>query len=43
MTATEDQVRLAGAGRVNREDVLAVWEYLERSIDLRYIVRALEN
>lgn len=43
VTATEDQVRLAGAGRVNREDVLAVWEYLERSIDLRYIVRALEN
>ncbi|MGZ7032431.1 MAG: PilZ domain-containing protein [Thermoanaerobaculia bacterium] len=43
VTASEDQVRMAGAGRVNREDVLAVWEYLERSIDLRFIVRALEH
>ena len=43
VTATEDQVRMAGTGRVNREDVLAVWEYLERSDDLRYIVRALES
>lgn len=43
VTASEDQVRMAGSGRVNREDVLAVWEYLERSVDLRYIVRALES
>ncbi len=43
VTASDEQVRMAGAGRVNREDVLAVWEYLERSIDLRYIVRALET
>jgi hypothetical protein len=27
----------------NREDVLAVWEYLERSIDLSTIVRAFEK
>jgi hypothetical protein len=40
-TATEDQIRIASGGRPNREDVLAVWEYLERSIDLRYVVQVL--
>ena len=40
-TATEDHLRIAGSGRPNREDVLAVWEYLERSIDLRLVVQAL--
>lgn len=40
-TATEDQLRMAASGRPNREDVLAVWEYLERSIDLRFVVQAL--
>ena len=40
-TASEDQLRIAGSGRPNREDVLAVWEYLERSIDLRLVVQAL--
>lgn len=40
-TATEDQIRIAESGRPNREDVLAVWEYLERSIDLRFVVQAL--
>lgn len=41
MTATEDHLRIAGSGRTNREDVLAVWEYLDRSIDLSDVVRAL--
>ena len=41
MTANEDQIRIAGSGRTNREDVLAVWEYLDRSIDLSDVVRAL--
>jgi uncharacterized protein YbjT (DUF2867 family) len=41
-TATEDHLRIAGSGRTNREDVLAVWEYLERGFDLRDVVRALE-
>jgi hypothetical protein len=40
-TATEDQMRIAESGRPNREDVLAVWEYLERSVDLRFVVQAL--
>ena len=42
MTANEDHLRLAGSGRPNREDVLAIWEYLERRFDLRDIVAALE-
>lgn len=41
MTATEDHLRIAGSGRTNREDVLAVWEYLDRSIDLSDVVRTL--
>ena len=41
MTASEDHLRIAGSGRTNREDVLAVWEYLDRSIDLSDVVRAL--
>lgn len=41
-TATEEHLHLAGSGRTNREDVLAVWEYLERGVDLRDVVRALE-
>lgn len=41
-TATEDHVRIAGSGRTNREDVLAVWEYLDRGVDLRDVVTALE-
>jgi hypothetical protein len=40
-TATEDHIRIAESGRPNREDVLAVWEYLERSVDLRHVVQAL--
>ena len=42
MTATEDHLRIAGSGRPNREDVLAVWEYLDRGFDLHDVVRALE-
>ena len=42
ITATEDHLRIAGSGRANREDVLAVWEYLARSVDLAGVVRALE-
>lgn len=42
MTATEEMLRIAGAGRLNREDVLAIWEYLERRFDLRDVVRALD-
>jgi len=42
VTANEDQIRIAGSGRPNREDVLAVWESLERGVDLRDVVRALE-
>lgn len=42
VTANEDQLRIAGSGRTNREDVLAVWESLERGVDLRDVVRALE-
>jgi hypothetical protein len=41
VTASEDHMRIAESGRPNREDVLAVWEYLERSIDLRFVVQAL--
>lgn len=41
MTATEDILRVAGSGRMNREDVLAVWEVLERRFDLKDVVRAL--
>lgn len=41
MTATEEMLQMAGAGKLNREDVLAVWEYLERRYDLRDVVRAL--
>ena len=41
-TATEDHLRIAGSGRTNREDVLAVWEYLERGFDLHDLVKALE-
>ncbi|HXV16514.1 MAG TPA: hypothetical protein VD758_07020 [Gemmatimonadaceae bacterium] len=43
VTATEDHLRVAGSGRANREDVLAVWEYLERSIDLTDVVSALDQ
>lgn len=42
MTASEDHLRIAGSGRANREDVLAVWEYLDRSVDLSDVVRALD-
>jgi hypothetical protein len=42
ITATEDHLRIAGSGRANREDVLAVWEYLARSVDLAGVVRTLE-
>ncbi len=42
VTATEDHLRTAGSGRANREDVLAVWEYLARSVDIADVVRALE-
>ena len=42
VTATEDHLRIAGSGRANREDVLAVWEYLARSIELNDVVHALE-
>ena len=42
MTATEDMLRTAGSGRLNRDDILAVWEYLERRYDLRDVVRALD-
>jgi len=42
MTSTEEILRVAGSGRLNREDVLAVWELLERRFDLRDVVRALE-
>ena len=42
VTATEDHLRIAGSGRSNREDVLAVWEYLARSMDLADVVSALE-
>ncbi len=42
MTATEDMLQIAASGRLNREDVLAVWEYLERRFDLRDVVRALD-
>lgn len=41
-TATEDHLRIAGSGRTNREDVLAVWECLERGVDLHDVVLALE-
>jgi len=41
VTATEEQLRIAESGRPNREDVLAVWEYLDRSVDLRFVVLAL--
>jgi hypothetical protein len=41
VTASEDHLRIAGSGRTNREDVLAVWEYLDRRIDLGDVVRAL--
>ena len=40
-TASEDQIRIAGSGRANRDDVLAVWEYLARSVDLRFVVQIL--
>ena len=42
MTATEEMLRIAGSGRLNREDVLAIWESLERRFDLRDVVRALD-
>ena len=42
MTATEEMLQIAGSGKRNREDVLAVWEYLERRFDLRDVVRALD-
>lgn len=41
-TATEDHVIIAGTARINREDVLAVWEYLDRAYDLRDVVKALQ-
>jgi PilZ domain len=42
VTATEDHLRLAGSGHANREDVLAVWEYLERRVGLADVVRVLD-
>jgi hypothetical protein len=42
VTATEDHLRIAGSGRANREDVLAVWEYLARNVDISDVVLALE-
>ncbi|HEX9161411.1 MAG TPA: hypothetical protein VF980_06850 [Thermoanaerobaculia bacterium] len=41
-TASEDHLTIAGTGRINREDVLAVWEFLGRGVDLRDVVKALE-
>ena len=41
-TATEEMLQIAASGRLNREDVLAVWEYLDRRFDLRDVVRALK-
>ena len=41
-TASEEHLHIAGSGRINREDVLAVWEYLGRGIDLRDVVKALD-
>lgn len=41
--ATDAQLQIAGSGRMNREDVLAVWEYLERRVALADVVRALDR
>lgn len=43
MTATDDLLRVAGSGRLNRDDVLAVWEYLGRRFAVGEIVRALDQ
>lgn len=42
-TADEDQLRIAAGGRLNREDVLAVWELLGRRCSVLDVVRALDE
>lgn len=42
-TADEEQLRIAAGGRLNREDVLAVWELLKRRFGLADIVRVLDE
>ena len=39
----EDESRATAAPKHYREDVLAVWEYLERSIDISVIVKVFEG
>lgn len=39
----EDESRGTGAPKHYREDILAVWEYLERSIDIATIARVFEQ
>jgi hypothetical protein len=40
---TEETERALGVPLHFKEDVLAIWEYLDRSIDVRIVVRALEQ
>lgn len=40
---TQDNIHFAGDAMRHREDVLAVWEYLERSVPLAEVMKAFEK